>query len=77
MGVGVGGGVGCLPQCMLGYTPPRQTPLPDGHCSGRYASYWNAFLVNINLSLQPMDLYLWIFIRDKGYFALEILRLHP
>ena len=24
---------------------PRQTPpLPDGHCSGRYASYWNAFL---------------------------------
>ena len=19
-------------------------PLPDGHCSGRYASYWNAFL---------------------------------
>ena len=25
-------------QCMLGYT------LPGGHCSGRYASYWNAFL---------------------------------
>ena len=27
-------------------TPPRQTPLPqvDGHCSGRYASDWNAFL---------------------------------
>ena len=26
--------------------PPRQTqpPPPDGHCSGRYASYWNAFL---------------------------------
>ena len=29
---------GCLPQCMLGYTPH------DGHCSGRYASYWNALL---------------------------------
>ena len=43
-----------------GQTPPRQTPLPsrhslpgqtpppprDGHCSGRYASYWNAFLFN-------------------------------
>ena len=26
-------------QCMLGYTPP-----PGSHCSGRYASYWNAFL---------------------------------
>ena len=26
-------------------TPPRQTPPPgDGHCGGRYASYWNAFL---------------------------------
>ena len=51
---------GCLPQCMLGYTPsPGQTPPPawagtppgrhppppaDVHCSGRYASYWNAFL---------------------------------
>ena len=59
---------GCLPQCMLGYTPshtpprqtppwadtpwtytppgrhlPRQTPLV-GYCTGRYASYWNAFL---------------------------------
>ena len=21
----------------------------DGHCSGRYASYWNAFLFNMNL----------------------------
>ena len=24
--------------------PPRQRPPSDGHCSGRYASYWNAFL---------------------------------
>ena len=23
----------------------RQTPSRDGHCSGRYASYWNAFLL--------------------------------
>ena len=36
---------------MLGYTPgqtlpPGQTtpPSADGRCSGRYASYWNAFL---------------------------------
>ena len=41
-------------------TPPRQTstasprqtlpgrhPLQDGHCSGRYASYWNAFLLSL------------------------------
>ena len=20
----------------------------DGHCSGRYASYWNAFLLGVN-----------------------------
>ena len=71
-------GGGCLPQCMLGYTPreqthppgadlpgsrhppeqtpplweqtpPEQTPPPGPDCSirstsGRYASYWNAFL---------------------------------
>ena len=36
-----------------GQTPPpgRHTPLgrhpPNGHCSGRYASYWNAFLFSI------------------------------
>ena len=35
-------------QCMLGYTPPAQCLLGyDGHCSGRYASYWNAFLFTI------------------------------
>ena len=31
-------------------TPPRHTPQTDtapGHCSGRYASYWNAFLFTI------------------------------
>ena len=74
------GGWGCLPQCMLGYQPPEQTPpsradtplgadtLPGavtppardtptgadthpplryGHCCGWYASYWNAFLLNV------------------------------
>ena len=49
---------GCLPQCMLGYTPQADTPWQTppgqtppwadtpcgGHCSGRYAFYWNAFL---------------------------------
>ena len=24
--------------------PPGRPPAADGHCSGRYASYWNAFL---------------------------------
>ena len=37
-------------QCMLGYTPGQIPPWadiphpPNGHWSGRYASYWNAFL---------------------------------
>ena len=26
--------------------PPGQIPPADGYCSGRYASYWNAFLFN-------------------------------
>ena len=31
-----------------GRHPPEQTPPPaDGCCSGRYASYWNAFLVTV------------------------------
>ena len=31
----------------LGRQPPGQTPAADGHCTGRYASYWNAFLFSI------------------------------
>ena len=39
------------------HPPPGQTypsmhwadPPPDGHCSGRYASYWNAFLLKMCL----------------------------
>ena len=44
---------GCILACpgadTLRQTPPlgRHTPPPDGHCSGRYASYWNAFLFSI------------------------------
>ena len=41
----------CLPRQTPpppGQTPPRHTPpgqmTPGGHCSGRYSSYWNAFL---------------------------------
>ena len=32
----------CTPPGM--YTPGKHTPPPDVHCSGRYASHWNAFL---------------------------------
>ena len=50
-----GGGVS---QHALGQTPPRKTsprqtpPSPEGHCSGRYASYWNAFLLVLLLGIQ-------------------------
>ena len=42
-------------------TPLEQTPpLPrDGHCCGRYASYWNAFLsdyVNVILKFRQLEL---------------------
>ena len=43
---------GCLPQCMLRYTHPGQTTPGSSACweirstSGRYASYWNAYLFN-------------------------------
>ena len=38
-------------------TPPGRHPLgrhpppPDGHCSGRYATYWNAFLYSCSFPL--------------------------
>ena len=46
-------GGGCLPgergDCPGGVYKrgclPRHTPLRDGYCRGRYASYWNAFLL--------------------------------
>ena len=32
-------------QCMLGYTVPSACWNRHGYCCGRYASYWNAFLL--------------------------------
>ena len=32
-------------------TPYGQTSPRDGHCSGRYASYWNGFLYNADFSV--------------------------
>ena len=47
----VNAGIHPCAQCMVGYTPlvpsawwDTPPPLSDGHCCGRYASYWNAFL---------------------------------
>ena len=42
-------GGGCFPACTgtdtpPGRQPPGRPPPPGGHCSGQYASYWNAFL---------------------------------
>ena len=49
---GVGG---CIPQAdtpnPLADTSWQTTPPRDGHCGGRYASYWNAFLWNCFWSL--------------------------
>ena len=43
-------GGGCL------QTPPRQIPAPeDGHCNGRYPSYWNAFLFKLTLPILDLQ----------------------
>ena len=34
---------------LLWQTPPGRPPPQGSHCSGRYASYWNAFLLNMFL----------------------------
>ena len=36
-------------QTPLGRHLRADTPLRDGYCSGRYASYWNAFLLTIRM----------------------------
>ena len=37
---------GCIPACT-----EADTPSADGYCCWRYASYWNAFLLNIKITL--------------------------
>ena len=59
---------------------PQKHPLgmhtsspPEGHCSGRYASYWNAFLFKINLNrlmLEILDPPLVVFQRHKNTLKL-------
>ena len=41
-------------------TPSRQPQgdTPDGHCSGRYTSYWNAFLLVNKINLLFLDNFL-------------------
>ena len=35
----------------------------DGHCSGRYASYWNVFLLLVNLVLfQLLLVYMYMYV---------------
>ena len=61
-------------------TPPRSRPAPRyGHCCGRYASYWNAFLLILALILriQHMQIVwkcsaLWLF-RNAHIISCSIL----
>ena len=42
----------------LGRPPPGRHP-PDGHCGGRYASHWNAFLLfNVNIKFVSLGIHL-------------------
>ena len=59
-----------ISQHALGQTSPGQTynsmysgrsPLPDGHYSGWYASYWNAFLLKIKAWILQIKVYVKIF----------------
>ena len=51
-------------------TPLEQTPPPpeadnppeNGHCCGRYASYWNAFLLTIKGQIFTLNLFIELFV---------------
>ena len=57
---------------LLSIQPPGLTPLPgqtppaprDGHCSGRYASYWNAVLFSHVIATNSSIVYSMVF--DQG-----------
>ena len=64
-------------------TPPRQTPPTprqkppppaDGHCSGQYAPYWNAFLLilRVNSSIAMLECIEASFKRDKKMVTLRV-----
>ena len=46
-----GGGGVCLPSACWDTHPRAGQTSPGGQCSGRYASYWNAFLLFLKSSL--------------------------
>ena len=80
------GGEGCLPQCMLGcHThldqadppgPGRPPPEADSSIrstSGRYASYWNAFLLTMTLNRNRESLFCsWISIFHVSTFSFDL-----
>ena len=56
--------------------PPGQTPQPpsDGHCSRRYASYWNAFLFYQQLLLQySIPFFAYVFSRSASLSVYQFL----
>ena len=53
---------------LLGRHPPGQTPpFRDGHWSGRYASYWNAFLSVV----QPVQCFCLVFRTARNTFVVQ------
>ena len=76
---------GCLPDTppgqtpqvdtLPGQTPPGRHPPPpaDGYCSGRYASYWNAFLFTVFFETYGCQMNVndteiaWTFLKDSGF----------
>ena len=58
-------------QTPLGRHPPPHRPRRDGHCSSRYASYWNAFLFSINCSLLPTSGF------SRNQVSIILIRLWP
>ena len=59
--------------------PPELTP-SGGHCSGQYASYWNAFLLFLNLTNELQDRKLLIshfsnltFMMVEGHYSVALL----
>ena len=49
-------------QCMLRYTVPSACRDRHGYCCGRYASYWNAFLLNMHS--YPLQVKSWIIFKS-------------
>ena len=66
----------CIPACTGWEACGRPPPRPDGHCSRRFASYWNAFLYIFVAAVVTVLIMMAITFLDKIIFGMYLHHVH-